>query len=105
MTKKCPFLREYKVLRLIEDESRVIFKCDLGKALLKPRDLNEKWACGGCSVPYVLGNSPCRYIKPGKDFLFRGSSYTFFVCELLDIKLESPEEFCKFYCRHYIPKN
>nr|PZN02872.1 MAG: hypothetical protein DIU66_08650 [Bacillota bacterium] len=105
MISKCPFLREYKVLRLIEDESRVIFKCDLGKALLKPRDLNEKWACGGCSVPYVLGNSPCRYIKPGKDFLFRGSSYTFFVCELLDIKLESPEEFCKFYCRHYIPKN
>lgn len=103
MTGHCPFLKEYKVLRLIENENRIIFRCELGKVLLKPKDLKEKWACGGCSVPCVLESSPCLYLKPGKDFLFRGSSHTFFICELLEIKLESPGEFCKFYCRHYIP--
>lgn len=103
MTMQCPFLKEYKVFKLIDNENAAIFKCELGKVLLKQKDLKKKWACGGCTVPLVLENRPCKYLKPRKDFLLRGSSHTWFICELLEINLERPYEFCETYCQHYNP--
>ncbi|TYP59856.1 hypothetical protein LZ11_00012 [Thermosediminibacter litoriperuensis] len=102
MAVHCPFLNEYKVFHLINANS-VIYRCELGKVLLKQKDLNKKWACGGCIVPWILAGRPCRYLKPRKDFILRGSSQTWFTCELLDISLERPHEFCDAHCQHYIP--
>ncbi|WP_170240236.1 hypothetical protein [Thermosediminibacter litoriperuensis] len=54
-------------------------------------------------MPWILAGRPCRYLKPRKDFILRGSSQTWFTCELLDISLERPHEFCDAHCQHYIP--
>ncbi|WP_187286561.1 hypothetical protein [Thermosediminibacter oceani] len=54
-------------------------------------------------MPWILAGEHCKYLKPRKDFILRGSSQTWFTCELLDICLERPYEFCDAHCQHYIP--
>ena len=97
MSKKCPFLVKHKR----NNAFGVIHKCMLADTLLRSKDLREKWACGGCSVPKTLGNKPCKYLKPCKNFLIRGSSITWFICDLFNIALNEPTEFCTLHCKAY----
>lgn len=98
MKKICPFLIEFKDIHYF-DVSKVIFKCTLGNVLLKTSDLKEKWACGGCPIPSIMNNRLCNYLKPHKTFFLRGSSKTWFSCELLNIIMENTEEFCHLNCK------
>lgn len=99
MKDKCPFLTVHKNFPCL-DSSGTIYRCILADVLLKSGDINKKWACGGCSIPKIM-NNPCRHLKPHKDFQIRGSSNTWFTCELFNVVMISPEEFCQLYCKIY----
>jgi hypothetical protein len=102
MQEICPFLIKYKDFQSI-NSSGMIYKCTLANTLLKSGDLDEKWACGGCQVPAVMADRPCRHLKPHKTFLIRGSSQTWFNCDMLNIVMEMPKEFCHLQCNIYDP--
>ncbi|AYO30569.1 MAG: hypothetical protein PWR06_833 [Thermoanaerobacteraceae bacterium] len=97
---QCPFLIKYKAIQYI-NITGIIYKCNLGNALLKSADLRKKWACGGCPVPWIINNKPCSYLKPHKTFLIRGSSKTWLSCELLNIVMDSSGDFCHLNCKIY----
>jgi hypothetical protein len=98
--KVCKFLIKYKEIEILGKKRSVIYKCELGNTLLKSDDLKEKWACNGCLIPWFLSKHHCKYIKPHKSFLIRGSSQTWFSCDLLDVVMDLPD-FCHFNCILY----
>lgn len=76
----CPYLtsfKEYNKEYNNEDLTVRIYKCLLSNALLKTRDLQGKWACGGCTIPGVLKDKHCKHLTPHKAFFIRGISHTF----------------------------
>ncbi|NLZ54335.1 MAG: hypothetical protein GX892_14540 [Thermoanaerobacteraceae bacterium] len=97
MNKSCRYLIEFKSYKSL-DSFAIIYKCVLANALLTAQDLKQNWACGGCIVPQIMDNKPCKYIAPHKLFPIRGSSHTWFSCELLNIVMDLPEEFCHSNC-------
>lgn len=100
MKNNCPYLIIYKKYKSL-DSYGIIYKCTLANALFLFKDLKEKWACGGCIVPQIISNKPCTYLKAHKDFIIRGSSHTWFSCELFNIIMESPMELCNPNCEGY----
>lgn len=97
MNKRCPYIVKYKR----NDALGIIYKCTLADLLLRSKHLREHWACKGCSIPYIMDNEPCKYLKPNKSFIIRGSSITWFYCDLFGISLNDPMDFCKFHCNAY----
>lgn len=102
MIKTCRYRIKYKGFNCLQS-SGIIYKCTLANTLLISKDLNDKWACGGCSVPKIMVNRPCKYLKPHKNFLIRGSSHTWYSCELFNIIMDLPTEFCHTYCKMFEP--
>lgn len=100
--KSCRYLIKYKDYKYT---SGSIYKCVLANALLICNDLEQKWACGGCIIPQIMSNRPCKHIKPHKNFLIRGSSHTWFSCELYNIIMDLPAELCHTHCEGYEPIN
>ena len=100
MKKSCRYLIKYKDYKSL-DSSGSIYKCVLANVLLTLTDLKQKWACGGCMVPQIMDNNPCKYIIPHKYFPIRGYSHTWFCCELLNIIMDLPAEFCQSNCVIY----
>jgi hypothetical protein len=99
MKKGCPYLARYKEID-IPGEKVVIYKCVLGNTFLKSSDLKKNWACRGCIIPWIINNRPCKHLQPGKNFLIRGSSQTWFSCTLLDVVMDYPD-FCMLKCKLY----
>jgi len=97
MCNKCPFLMRYKM----NSPLGVIYKCRLADCLLRSKHLKEQWACKGCSIPETLVEGPCKYLIPCKDFIIRGSSVTWYVCDLFNIVIQDPTDFCKHHCKAY----
>ncbi|MGB9812305.1 MAG: hypothetical protein ACPLRZ_05005 [Thermovenabulum sp.] len=98
MSYKCKFLQLHKTILLIDTECR-IYKCLLGNALLREKDLHEKWACKRCKVK-DLYDKVCVNLIPQKEFIKRGISETWFFCNLMNIRFKEPEEFCLRYCKY-----
>lgn len=98
LNKYCRYLTKHKDYKSL-DSSGSIYKCILANALLTPKDIEQSWACGRCIIPCIMNDKPCKYIKPHKYFPIRGSSYTWFSCELLSITMDSPAEFCNTNCK------
>ena len=99
----CRYLVKYKDYNAI-DTTGTIYKCKLADTLLTSKDIMERWACKNCSVPIVIKNKPCKYLKPHKSFLIRGSSQTWYSCELFNIIMDVPAEFCHIHCTAYEKK-
>lgn len=99
----CRYIVKHKDIDILEKKG-IIYKCVLGNTLLRTSDLKEKWACNGCLIPRIMNNRPCKYLKPYKNFLIRGSSQTWFSCELLDLIMDLPD-FCKLKCKLYESNN
>lgn len=97
MNNNCRYLIKFKGYKSLGC-SGSIYKCVLANALLTTRDLKHNWACKGCIIPQTMDNKPCKYIVPHKHFPIRGSSYTWFSCELLNIVMDLPAEFCYSNC-------
>lgn len=98
LTYDCKFLKLHKKIPLIENELK-IYKCLLGNALLKEKDLDEKWACKGCKVK-DFNDKICINLIPQKEFIKRGVSETFFICTLMNVIFKEPEEFCLLNCKY-----
>lgn len=103
MKKNCDFLVKHKQFETLVS-CGIIYRCELSGALLMEKDLKEKWACDGCIIPDIAKNSPCKHLKPRKTFLIRGSSLTYFECQLLNIIMDTPD-FCFINCIMYKQKN
>ena len=97
---ECPYLISFKEYDNFDAPVR-IYKCLLSNALLKSKDIESKWACGGCTIPIVLKDKPCRYLTPHKVFFLRGTGYTWYTCELLNLVMDMTVDFCKLNCKLY----
>ncbi|HHV19720.1 MAG TPA: hypothetical protein GXZ27_12940 [Thermoanaerobacterales bacterium] len=100
MKKNCRYQVKYTDFKSL-NSSGGIYKCVLANVLLTLTDLKQKWACEGCAIPQIIDNKPCKYIKPHKFFPIRGSSHTWFSCELLNIIMDLPADFCHTNCAIY----
>jgi len=95
--KSCRYLIKFKSYKSL-DSIGTIYKCTLANALLTKNDIRQNWACKGCVVPQIMENKPCKHLVPHKHFAIRGSSHTWFSCELLNIVMDLPAEFCYSNC-------
>lgn len=97
MNNNCRYLIKFKSYKYLDSLGN-IYKCVLANALLSTKDLKQNWACKGCIVPQIMNSKPCKHLVPHKIFPIRGSSYTWFSCELLNIVMDLPVEFCHLHC-------
>jgi len=104
LKEKCRYLAKHKDYNAI-GTTGTIYKCMLANTLLTSKDIKENWACQNCSVPKVMAYKPCKHLKPHKNFIIRGSSHTWFSCELFNIIMDVPAEFCHTHCKAYENKD
>lgn len=98
--KRCIYLKKYKEINFL-DSKGALYQCLLSETLLRKQDLQESWACKGCLVPLVMNNKPCKYLKPKKIFIIRGSSSTQFICTLFSLTMRNSVDFCKRNCETF----
>ncbi|HHY36521.1 MAG TPA: hypothetical protein GX518_02395 [Firmicutes bacterium] len=65
------------------------YRCLAGKVMLAAADLEEEWACAGCTIPAIMNAEHCLYLEPLKRFFNSGESVVVLMCSLNDRVLPS----------------